>query len=102
MLTIKFYFNVDSSEIWTDLSKTMLIMNDTAFVKCAEKALVLGRNSAVDYIAKITCMTSLSTLINSNQKKGLRSVLNTVHSFCGYSESWANLISALLPRYSFF
>ena len=73
-------------------------MSDIAFSICAEKALFLGRNLSIDYIAKITCISALSKLIKSDQETGLRCVLNTVHSFPGYSESWANLIAALLPE----
>ncbi|XP_011495670.1 PREDICTED: tetratricopeptide repeat protein 37 [Ceratosolen solmsi marchali] len=90
----------DSSELWTNLARILLIISDDSFNKCVSKALFLGRNSSNQHIAKITCMSSLSKLITSNSKIGLQSVLNTVHSFPDNINSWSNLISALLPRWS--
>jgi hypothetical protein len=73
-------------------------MSDDSFNKCVSKALFLGRNLSNEHIAKITCMSSLSKVITSSSKDGLRSVLNTVHSFPENVDSWSNLITALLPR----
>ena len=89
----------DSSELWTNLARVLLIMNDISFNKCVDKALFLGRNSPSEYIAKITCMSSLSKLITLSPEEGVRAVLNTVHSFPANIDSWSNLIAALLPRY---
>ncbi|XP_014213900.1 tetratricopeptide repeat protein 37-like [Copidosoma floridanum] len=90
----------DSSELWTDLARILLIMSDISFNKCIDKALFLGRNLSNEHTAKVKCMSSLSTLITSSPQKGLRSVLNTVHSFPATADSWSNLITALLPRWS--
>ncbi|KAJ8681556.1 hypothetical protein QAD02_017348 [Eretmocerus hayati] len=90
----------DSPELWTYLARILLIMSDLAFNKCVDKALFLGRNESSEQIAKITCMSSLSKLITLSYTEGLRSVLNTVHSFPSAVDSWSNLVAALLPRWS--
>ncbi|KAL7288696.1 hypothetical protein TKK_0017421 [Trichogramma kaykai] len=90
----------DSPELWTSLARTLLKMNDLAFTKFVEKALFLGRNTSCEDISKITCMSALTKLITSNPTTGLRSVLNIVHSFPANVDSWSNLITALLPRWS--
>lgn len=90
---------LDSSELWASLARVLFEISDMNFNKCVYKALFLGRDASSSHIAKITCMSSLSKLITLNQTEGLRSVLNTVHSFPANVDSWSNLITALLPRY---
>ncbi|XP_058800397.1 tetratricopeptide repeat protein 37 [Phymastichus coffea] len=91
----------DSSELWTNLAKILLTMSDiNPFYKCVDKALFLGNDSSNKNIAKIKCMSSLSKLITLNPEEGLRSVLNTVHSFPANVDSWSILITSLMPRWS--
>ncbi|NP_001153421.1 tetratricopeptide repeat domain 37 isoform X1 [Nasonia vitripennis] len=90
----------DSSELWSDLGKILLTISDDSFYKCVEKALFLSENLSSEHIAKIICMSSLSKLITSSPNKGLRAVLNTVHSYPANVDSWSNLITALLPRWA--
>lgn len=84
--------------MWTTLARILLMSNDISFNKCTNKALFLSQNLTNERITKVKCMSSLSTLITSNSRVGLRSVLNTVHSFPGNADSWSNLIAGLLPR----
>lgn len=93
------YFVTDSSELWTNLAKILLTMSDiNLFYKCVDKALFLGKDLSSEHIAKIKCMSSLSKLITLSPEEGLRSVLNTVHSFPANIDSWSILITTLMPR----
>lgn len=73
----------------------MLDANLDTFRKCAQKGLILSRNTSISDIVYVACASAYS---HFGTLKGLRQAQKNIFTYPANVESWANFIAAVLPR----